>query len=198
MSVEIIMESPNPGGGDGVQQQMVKQETPMPEVVEEEPNIEAEIIHDAPVSKQAEFVLQKKPKPPARVVQPQAALETIKGRAEGQTTEGASQPAGIQQIGFAGEVQSARYVMGSASNPKPRYPKLARKRGWQGRVVLRVRVSEDGRPVDVQVMQSSGHGILDRAAMKTLKKWTFQPASKGGVRVASSLNVPIRFDLRNS
>jgi hypothetical protein len=61
-------------------------------------------------------------------------LETIKGRAKGQTTEGATQPAGIQQIGFAGELKSARYVMGSASNPNPNTESLPAKEA--GRVAL--------------------------------------------------------------
>lgn len=224
------MESPTPGGGDGVQQQMVKQQEPAQQISEEEPlepeapleemkeevNTEAEIVHEAPVSKFAELVLKQKPKPPVRQTQLvkkakaapspmvknerpiQTALETLKGREQGQVANGAKQMAGIQQAGLAGEVKAARYVMGSARNPKPKYPKLARQRGWQGRVVLSVHISEEGTPVDVQVKQSSGYGILDRAALKALKKWIFQPAQKNGIRMSSHLNIPIRFDLRNS
>ena len=230
MAVEIIMESPSPGGADGMQQQLIKQEEPVQPTPEEErvpaqdpiedhnEEIinEAEIIHDAPVSKQAEFVLQQKPKPPVRAKQPvkdastspavlthtkqqlQPALENIKGQDQGQTTSGSTQMAGVQQIGLAGEIKSARYVMGSASNPKPKYPKLARKRGWQGRVILSVHINSEGQPVDIQIKQSSGHKILDRAALKALQKWTFQPARKAGMRIASRLNIPIRFDLMNS
>lgn len=226
MSVEIVMESSDPGGGEGVQQQMVKQKKPvqeMPETFEEvvedvaeEMNKEAEIVHDAPVSKLADVVLQRKPKSPVHQKQPvkktastseplderkaqvQSALENLKGQAQGQTTQGTKQLAGIQQAGLSGEVKSAHYVLGSAQNPKPKYPKLARKRGWQGRVVLSVHINEEGRPVDIQIKQSSGYKILDRAALKALKKWTFQPAQKGGFRVASHLSIPIRFDLMNS
>lgn len=226
MAVEIIMESPDPGGGDGLQQQMVKQEEPVPQepiafddIVEdltEEIIEEAEIIHDAPISKLADVVLQRKPNPPTRPKPPikkdvasrepvvkskaqiQTAMENLKGQEQGQTNQGAQQQAGIQQAGLSGEVKAARYVLGSASNPKPKYPKLARKRGWQGRVILSVHINEEGRPVHILIKKSSGHKVLDRAALKALKKWKFQPARKGGLRVASHLHIPIRFDLMNS
>lgn len=48
------------------------------------------------------------------------------------------------------------------------YPRLARQRGWEGRVVLGFRVQPDGRITDVEVRESSGRSILDRAAVESL------------------------------
>ncbi|MCW8828622.1 MAG: energy transducer TonB [Gammaproteobacteria bacterium] len=50
------------------------------------------------------------------------------------------------------------------------YPLLARKRGWQGEVVLAFRLESDGRILDARIASSSGHGVLDRAALKSLTK----------------------------
>jgi protein TonB len=44
------------------------------------------------------------------------------------------------------------------------YPLLARRKGWQGRVQLGLRLQADGRLTQVRVVRSSGHGILDRSA----------------------------------
>ncbi len=212
------MESSAPGGGDGLQQQMQKSQ-PVPEQVKEitETPIEdveglnekATIVQDVPLSPLSDIVLKRKPKPPVQKEQSSIptppvpkpviaqALMDIKGYKTAETLNGANQRAGIQKAGLGGAVQSAQYRLGSAGNPKPKYPKIARKRGWQGRVVLSVHVDANGQPVDVQVAQSSGHKILDRAALKTVRKWTFQPARKAGFDVASKLRIPIRFDLMN-
>lgn len=50
------------------------------------------------------------------------------------------------------------------------YPMLARKRGWQGEVLLAFRLEADGRIIDARVARSSGYGVLDRAALEALGK----------------------------
>ncbi len=50
------------------------------------------------------------------------------------------------------------------------YPLLARRRGWEGEVVLGFRLESDGRIIDAHVARSSGYGILDRAALNALDK----------------------------
>ena len=51
-------------------------------------------------------------------------------------------------------------------NPPPKYPMLARRRGWEGTVQLSVLVLEDGRVGDISVLTSSGHPLLDDTALK--------------------------------
>jgi protein TonB len=79
----------------------------------------------------------------------------------------------------------------------PRYPELARRRGEQGRVMLRVSVSADGKPIEVGVAQSSGHETLDQAAVTAVKQWRFVPASQGGRPVAAVAEVPVTFRLQD-
>ncbi len=50
------------------------------------------------------------------------------------------------------------------------YPLLARKRGWHGEVVLSFRLESDGRICDARIARSSGHGVLDRAALTALAR----------------------------
>lgn len=91
----------------------------------------------------------------------------------------------------------ANFRANYAHNPKPNYPAIARSRGWQGKVLLRVKVSAQGTSDHVAVEQSSGHEILDESAMEAVQKWRFIPAKRGDTPVASSVIVPIDFKLRN-
>ncbi|MCS7195923.1 MAG: energy transducer TonB [Aquificaceae bacterium] len=50
------------------------------------------------------------------------------------------------------------------------YPPLARRMGWEGRVVLAIRIGEDGSLREVRVLESSGYDILDRNAVETVRR----------------------------
>jgi protein TonB len=80
-------------------------------------------------------------------------------------------------------------------NPEPMYPVSARRRGQQGTVLLAVRVSADGRALDVKVRQSSGYALLDEAATAAVRDWEFEPARVNARSVKSEIEVPVQFKL---
>ena len=65
-------------------------------------------------------------------------------------------------------------------NPKPRYPMLARRKGYEGTILLRVFVLESGGVGKVELEKSSGYEILDESAFKAVKDWVFIPGKKDG------------------
>ncbi len=81
-------------------------------------------------------------------------------------------------------------------NPPPLYPRLARRLGKQGAVLLEVFVSASGRVEEVKVATGSGHGILDEAALETVRGWRFAPGLRNGRPAAMWVRVPVRFELR--
>jgi periplasmic protein TonB len=81
-------------------------------------------------------------------------------------------------------------------NPRPAYPELALRREWQGEVLLRVRVSPDGRAIGISVERSSGRDVLDQAAQEAVRGWSFVPSRQGGVAIAGWVTVPIVFRLQ--
>lgn len=89
----------------------------------------------------------------------------------------------------------ANFRANYASNPKPDYPAIAKSRDWQGKVLLRVQVSAEGHSDSVKVEKTSGYEILDESAIEAVKKWLFIPAKRGNTPVASSVIVPISFNL---
>lgn len=82
-----------------------------------------------------------------------------------------------------------------SENPPPRYPTVARKRGYQGTVVLEVFVKANGRVGDLRIVESSTHTLLDRAAASAVKAWQFEPGRRGDRVVAMWVRVPVRFAL---
>lgn len=80
-------------------------------------------------------------------------------------------------------------------NPAPVYPHLARERGWEGVVMLKVLVEKNGKPSQVLVEKSSGYKILDQAALKSVRNWEFLPARLGHLSFSSWVRVPVRFVL---
>ena len=81
-------------------------------------------------------------------------------------------------------------------NRPPAYPLRARRRGYQGMVLLEVLVARDGTVASVRLVRSSGAEILDTAAEKGVKKWLFHPGKKGDEAVEMWVRVPIRFQLK--
>ena len=80
-------------------------------------------------------------------------------------------------------------------NPAPPYPRIARQRGWEGIVRIGVFVGKDGVPESAGIQESSGHNVLDQAALQTVEKWKFSPARSGSIRFSSRITIPIQFTL---
>lgn len=121
------------------------------------------------------------------------------------SNEPARQPIARSNSAEAGPVWSdgndplvaARFDAAYLQNPAPAYPKVSRRRGEEGKVMLRVRVLSDGRADAVEIAESSGHPRLDEAARETVGGWRFAPARQGETPVDSWLRVPIVFRLED-
>ena len=82
-----------------------------------------------------------------------------------------------------------------SKNPPISYPKRARRKGYEGTVVLEVLVNRNGKVDDLRIIASSGYEILDRSAVKSVMTWSFIPAKKGKDTVDMWVQVPVRFKL---
>jgi protein TonB len=140
------------------------------------------------------------PVPPSHPPAPRRAVAAEASKlAPPPRTPEAAQPAAQTQpaVAAAGPSVPARPVAGMAADRPPAYPEIARRRGEQGRVLLRVNVSADGQPVEVDVAQTSGYPTLDEAAQSAVRSWRFIPATRAGTPIAAVADVPVRFRLEN-
>lgn len=90
---------------------------------------------------------------------------------------------------------AARHDAAYLQNPAPAYPKISRRRGEEGKVLLRVRILTDGRADTVEIAESSGHPRLDEAALEAVRHWRFVSARQGDTPFDSWLRVPVVFRL---
>ena len=76
------------------------------------------------------------------------------------------------------------------SAARPEYPYDARRAGLTGAGVVIIEVdSATGKVTSVRMEPSTGHAILDRAAMDAFRRWRFKPGTVARVRT------PIRFTM---
>ena len=118
------------------------------------------------------------------------------------SAEAPSRQQSPQQVAAVGQAPPQVAAVGQADtlpmslqSPSPRYPLVARTRGWEGTTVLRVQVLTDGTTRNVEVLQTSGHQVLDDTAVVTVRGWLFSPARKGEKPVDSWVEIPIRYAL---
>lgn len=81
---------------------------------------------------------------------------------------------------------------------KPEYPLQARQEQWEGEVTCAVHISPHGRVLEADIVQGSGHEVLDAAALKAVRAARFSPALRRGrpVELRVRLTVSFRLDDR--
>ena len=93
------------------------------------------------------------------------------------------------------DLKGTRKPVRPAKAERPLYPQFAREQGWEGTVVLRIRVNQGGSVESVKTRKSSGFPILDESAVQSVKSWIFIPAKDGEFPIPVTVDLPIRFDL---
>jgi TonB family protein len=78
------------------------------------------------------------------------------------------------------------------------YPAIARRKGWQGIVKLELHIEADGSITDLQLAESSGYSILDRAAMQCLQFASLPGAARWLQGQTIDIVVPVEYRLVDS
>lgn len=94
-------------------------------------------------------------------------------------------------------VSPARFDAAYLNNPEPKYPPLSRRLGEEGKVLLRVRVSPDGKAAAVDLEKSSNFVRLDEAARQAVAHWRFVPAKRGEEAIETTIIIPLVFRLED-
>lgn len=78
---------------------------------------------------------------------------------------------------------------------RPPYPQIARRKGWEGMVTLRLNITVEGIVKSVVIRKSSGFPELDESAMQAVETWRFAPATDGAFPIPATVDLPVRFNL---
>ena len=94
--------------------------------------------------------------------------------------------------------QSVRAALYSALYARFKYPRRARVRGWEGTVVVSLRIMPDGALRDVQLADSCGIPLLDRAAVRALARLQVPKAIAWLDGREMDMLVPVEYRLTDS
>ena len=79
-----------------------------------------------------------------------------------------------------------------------RYPLVARDNNWEGMATVRLAIGANGMIASISIAQSSGHEVLDRAALEMIRK------AKGAVPIPSALrgkpfliSIPVLYEIKD-
>lgn len=82
------------------------------------------------------------------------------------------------------------------TRPEPAYPERARRAGAEGVAVVRLLLTAEGAVERAELTTSSGHRLLDEAALAAARASTFTPAERARRPVAAEAVATYRFELR--
>ena len=83
-----------------------------------------------------------------------------------------------------------------AARVPPPYPYMARRRGIQGKVMVRLLVGMDGRVTKSEVLNAQPAGVFEDAVLRTVGRWRFSPALRSGKPIAAWVETSVKFELR--
>ena len=145
----------------------------------------APVVRPAP-SEQAITVPEPPPQPPQPAAQEPAVAAAPAAPPSPAPAPAPAAPAPPKTISSGVEYLQA---------PQPEYPLLARRKGEEGKVVLRALINLKGRPEQVEIQASSGSVRLDEAARQAVMRAVFKPHLEDGKPVMVYAIVPIKFQL---
>ncbi len=173
----------------------IRQAPEKPKPVEQpKPKPKPKPKQEAPEPKPAEQAAERPAERPA------AKITAAEGHGSGERSGGNHPGARGEGGGGGGQAGSgggsgagssaANAIRANGTIDTPPYPPISRENGEEGRVVLKIMVSPDGRVTDVRVARSSGFARLDRAARNAGKNGRYQPS--GWTEYTASVNFKLQ------
>jgi TonB family protein len=96
-----------------------------------------------------------------------------------------------KRIRIGGNVEAAKVI----TKVQPIYPESAKAAGAQGTVLLHAVVGMDGKPLQLQVLNSQINPDLARAAVEAVSQWRYQPTLLNGEPVEIDTTIQVKFTL---
>jgi protein TonB len=78
------------------------------------------------------------------------------------------------------------------------YPAIARRKGWQGVVKVELHIEADGSITGLQLDETSGYAVLDRAALQCLQTANIPDATQWLRGRSADIIVPVEYRLVDS
>ena len=163
---------------------LVKQEL---KEVSEKSLVQKEVI---PLEKQAQVEEAVEPTQQQKLTQPPETAQKVSQDSQKQKDmakeppKKASQPEepSLPQIGQLMDYSDLDREPPYLAHDPPKYPVLARLKGVEGQVTLKVLIKETGYVEEVKLIKGLDESV-DEAAIKAVYKWVYRPPTSHGIRV---------------
>ena len=77
----------------------------------------------------------------------------------------------------------------------PEYPIEALRKGQEGKVIIQMIITKEGKVLSPMVISSIPEGVFDESALKAIKGWLFEPEMKSGKPIATRAIMPMAFKI---
>ena len=131
--------------------------------------VEAKTAEEPVAQKPVEVVTSEIDQQPDSQILTESSFDTVKSSSTQQSGNSQVQQGGGNSSGQDQWMREAKGALTLALGDRFSYPPKARKRHWQGEVLLQVSLNADGSIGQVELLRSSGHRLLDRDAMRSIK-----------------------------
>jgi protein TonB len=132
----------------------------------------------------------------SQVKEKSRATQDGKSATEQRTEAAAPSAASPSRIGVRQEKKGVRAEARIKKGGRPSYPWQAVQRQLEGRVIIEVVVEASGEIQSARVLRTSGHSLLDEAALEFAHDMSLEPAAIDGTPVRSTVQIPISFRLK--
>ena len=95
----------------------------------------------------------------------------------------------------SGSIPETLSISSFTTDLRPVYPEFARKNNYEGLIRVSLNVNRKGKGENVIIVKSSGYSVLDKAAMKAVKKATFKAKTSRIYYLSAALNKPLIIDI---
>ena len=99
-------------------------------------------------------------------------------------------------VGYVGEDDKIEIDVNRIYTQPAKFPRKALRLAKDGYVLIEFDIDTDGSVIDPYVLEGEPAGLFNRAAMKSIRKWIYEPSTYDGVPVqVNDVQVKINFNL---
>ena len=106
--------------------------------------------------------------------------------------------AGTEDRVSSGAIPETLPISSFKTDLRPVYPEFARKNNYEGLIRVSLNVNRQGKGENVKIVKSSGYSVLDKAALKAVRKATFKAKTSRIYYLSADLNKPLVVDINFS
>jgi protein TonB len=204
LDIELIMEivKPKPKIEPPPPKPVVKQPPPPPKPVVKQPPPPPKPVVKQPPPPPKPVVKQPPPPPKPTIKDPEPLVEPVSLPTE--DTIPIEKPEIVEEavlnktdpVVEAKMIEDYATLLAAHISQFKRYPRIAQRRGWEGDVMIEIRMDSKGSILTISLLEKSQYQVLDDEAIKMIERAKPFPAPQKSISDTFTVFVPVKFGLK--